>query len=97
MKRWKTVLITILCLVMAFGCLAGCNFGPVDNWDGTVDTDKDGQAWDGTEDENVTSINIFKNDWAEFNSAAQTNSPVYAKVTSVIGCDIEARNGSCNW
>ncbi len=97
MKRWKTVLITILCLVMAFGCLAGCNFGPVDNWDGTVDTDKDGQAWDGTEDENVTSINIFKNDWAEFNSAAQTNSPVYAKLKSVIGCDIEARNGSSNW
>src|SRR5690606_13415709 len=45
-------------------------------------------------DADITSITIFKNDWASFNNARTQNSPIYSKLKSVIGCDIIAESGS---
>lgn len=62
---------------------------------GEVDTTKDGGAYTDVVDEaDISSITVFKNDWAQFNEARQKNSPVYQKLKSVIGCDIEAINSS---
>lgn len=44
--------------------------------------------------EDVTSITVFKNDWASFNSARESNSPVYAEVKKNVGADIIAESGS---
>ena len=44
--------------------------------------------------EDVKSITVFKNDWASFNSARQSNSPVYAEVKKNVGFDIVAESGS---
>ena len=44
--------------------------------------------------EDVKSITVFKNDWASFNSARPSNSPVYAEVKKKVGFDIVAESGS---
>ena len=44
--------------------------------------------------EDVTSITVFKNDWASFNTAREANSPVYAAVKEAVGVDIVAESGS---
>ncbi len=57
----------------------------------------DGEAYKEIDDENVTSITVFKNDWADFNNAKKNNTPIYKKLSTQIGCDIEAQNSSSDW
>lgn len=54
----------------------------------------DGAAYNEIEDEDVTSINVFKNDWADFNNARLKNTPIYSTIKSKIGVDVEAINSS---
>ena len=90
----KRILAAILmCLVSAslFAC-DGSDRGTEDYfYDESVG---DGEAYYEVDDEDVTSITVFKNDWAVFNTARKENSPIYSKLKSVIGCDIEALNSS---
>ena len=88
----KKVFLFALFSFLALGLMA-CGGGDDDGW---VDPSEygDGEAYVEIDDEDVTSITVFKNDWAEFNTAAQQNSPIYQQLTSQIGCDIEAMNSS---
>lgn len=74
--------------------LVGCN-NDDDSSGGTgPNFSNDGQAYSEVDDENVKSITIFKNDWADFNNARKNDTPVYSKIKSKINCDIEALNTS---
>ena len=88
----KKVFLFALFSLLALGLMA-CGGGDDDGW---VDPSEygDGEAYVEIDDENVTSITVFKNDWAEFNNAAQQNSPIYQQLVEKIGCDIEAMNSS---
>ena len=71
-------------LALGLSCIAACAFaacgggGARTSWD-SVDVGSDGGAYTDEEDENVTEITIFKNDWASFNTARQSNSPIYQR------------------
>lgn len=89
----KKSLNCLFLIPVAVVALAGCgNRGGFNN--DLFDWIGDGAAYNEIEDEEVDEISIFKNDWANFNTARQTNSPVYRKIKSVIDCDIEAVNSS---
>lgn len=93
MKHLKKILALSACAVLAITGFAGCNGdGGRGNWDGTVDTSKDGSAYDAAEDENVKSISIFKNDWDQINTAIKGNSPIYTKIKDKIGVELECMN-----
>lgn len=58
----------------------------------------DGEAYNEIVDEDVKSITVFKNDWADFNNARLKNTPIYSTIKNKINCDIEALNASGgNW
>lgn len=79
MKNLKKLLIMLLCGVFAFSIFAGC--GGQEDYDNETDAD-------------VTSITIFKNDWAGFNNARNQNSPIYSKIKEALGIDIIAESGA---
>ena len=82
----------ILLLVgLASLSLVGCN--TTDNSDKNNPV-SDGGAYNEIEDEDVTSITVFKNDWADFNTARLNNTPIYSTIKNKINCDIEALNSS---
>ena len=90
----KKLLIVMLLFSMSF-LLFACDGGNDKTADYFYDTSVgDGEAYYEEDDENVTSITVFKNDWAEFNNARKNSSPIYSKLKSVINCDIEALNSS---
>lgn len=86
-------------LALGLSCVAACAFaacgggGARTSWD-SVDVGSDGGSYTDVEDENVTEITVFKNDWASFNTARQSNSPIYQRLKEEIGCDIVAMNSS---
>lgn len=93
MKFYSKLLTVLLCCIIAFSGLIGCGGNRGEDWNGEVDTSKDGSAYDATEDENVTKISVFKNDWDQFNNAARAGSPIYTTIKNKIGgVDIEALN-----
>lgn len=92
-KRLLALGLVIVTVLSLFGCKGN---GSV-NKDYFYDTDmEDGAAYYEKDDEDVTSITVFKNDWADFNTAKKDSSPIYSKLKSVIGCDIEALNSSAS-
>ncbi|MDR1092799.1 MAG: hypothetical protein LBL66_01460, partial [Clostridiales bacterium] len=80
---FKRALIVSAAALFVAGGLTGC-FGK--GGDGKFDLAE--------EPEDVKEISIFKNDWPQFNAAKQANTPIYQRVTSAIGCDINAINGA---
>ncbi len=82
MKRLKKFFTFILCALICLniiGCV-GAGSGSEDYEDET--------------DADISSITIFKNDWAAFNNARTQNSPIYSKLKSAINCDIIAESGA---
>lgn len=93
MKARTKILAASLCCLLAASWFAGCTGnGGQNNWDGEVDTSLDGSAYDETEDETVTKLTVFKNDWDQFNNAAKAGSPIYTAIKNKVGVDIEAMN-----
>lgn len=76
--------------------LAGCGKRPGGYDDDPSEWIGDGEAYNEIEDEEVDEISVFKNDWANFTTARQTNSPVYRKLKEKLGVDIEAVNSSAS-
>ena len=81
----------LLLIGLASLSLVGCN--TIDNSDKNNPV-SDGGAYNEIEDEDVTSITVFKNDWADFNTARLNNTPIYSTIKNKINCDIEALNSS---
>ena len=73
--------------------LAGCGKRPGGYDDDPSEWIGDGEAYNEIEDEEVDEISVFKNDWANFTTARQTNSPVYRKLKEKLGVDI---NDECD-
>ena len=92
MKNKKLLLLLFSGLLTA--TLTGCG-GSGDDDDVVY---SDGEAYNEIVDEDVKSISVFKNDWADFNNARLKNTPIYSAIKSKINCDIEALNASGgNW
>lgn len=92
MKK-RIFVITLICLISFF--LFSCDGSNKQTDDYFYDESVgDGEAYYEVDDEDVTSITVFKNDWSVFNTARNDSTPIYSKLKSVIGCDIEALNSS---
>ena len=92
----KKLILLALLAVLTVG-LNACGGGSDDEYKDPSDYG-DGEAYVEIDDEVVKSITVFKNDWADFNNARKNNTPIYQKLSTQIGCDIEALNSSsANW
>lgn len=92
---FKKFTLLALSAITAFSCIA-CREKPDDS--AHTSGGEDGWAYTDENDENVTSISVFKNDWDAFKTARNANSPVYSTLKSKLGFDIDAENASgSNW
>lgn len=93
---FKKFTLLALSAITAFSCIA-CG-GNDSSGNNGGNNGPDGWAYTDEQDENVTEISIFKNDWDSFKQARNANSPVYAALKSKLGFDIDAQNSSgSNW
>lgn len=92
---FKKFILLALCATTVFTCFA-CKKPGNDSSNGGDGgtTQTDGWAYSDANDETVSSITIFKNDWDAFNLAKKATSPVYAELKKTLGFDIDAENGS---
>lgn len=96
MKRIISLLLIFLLSLALFGCDGNIENGG--NGGNGNEGGGDGSAYVEIDDEDVKSITVFKNDWADFNNARKNNTPIYQQLKSKINCDIEALNASSgNW
>lgn len=94
---FKKFVLLALCATTVFTCFACKTPDKNSSTGGGFNNDSaqsDGWAYSDENDETVTSVSIFKNDWDAFNLAKKANSPVYSALKTQLGIDIDAENGS---